>query len=108
MVKWCKRQPGVTGSQKGQEQMSDHRDPNKTGGTSPPTKSPSTSTTPSPEIPRLLTVKAAAAYLSCSLWAVRSLAWEQRVPYLTIGRRMLFDRADLDTFIESAKTKVVL
>ncbi len=57
----------------------------------------------SPEQPRLLTIKAAALYLSASVWAVRTLAWEQRVPYIRLGRRMLFDRADLDRYIEAQK-----
>ncbi len=53
--------------------------------------------------PRLLTVKAAAAYLSATIWFVRTLAWEKRVPFLHFGNRILFDRADLDRYIESQK-----
>jgi len=54
--------------------------------------------------PRLLPIKAAAAYLSCTIWAVRSLAWNREVPSLKIGNRILFDKKDLDAFVERAKT----
>jgi excisionase family DNA binding protein len=52
---------------------------------------------------RLLTVKDAAEYLSCTIWAVRELAWAQKVPSIKIGRRLLFDIRDLDAFVETAK-----
>jgi excisionase family DNA binding protein len=54
--------------------------------------------------PRLLPIKTAAAYLSCTIWAVRSLAWNRDVPYLKIGNKILFDKKDLDAFIERTKT----
>jgi len=53
--------------------------------------------------PRLLTVKNAAAYLSATVWFVRNLAWSKAVPYITLGQRMLFDKADLDAYIERKK-----
>jgi excisionase family DNA binding protein len=53
--------------------------------------------------PRLLPIKQAAAYLSCTVWAVRSLAWNREVPSLKIGNRILFDKQDLDAFVERAK-----
>jgi len=56
-----------------------------------------------PEVPRLLTLKAAAAYLSCSLWAIRSLVWDKSIPAIRVGRRVVIDRADLDAFIEARK-----
>jgi excisionase family DNA binding protein len=55
--------------------------------------------------PRLLSIKAAASYLSCTVWAVRSLAWNRAVPYLKIGNRILFDKKDLDTYIDGQKTE---
>jgi excisionase family DNA binding protein len=54
---------------------------------------------------RLLNVRAAATYLSCTVWAVRSLVWNREIPSLKIGNRLLFDRKDLDDFIERIKTK---
>jgi excisionase family DNA binding protein len=55
---------------------------------------------------RLLGVKAAAAYLSASIWFVRTLIWEKRVPYLKCGHKILFDRRDLDAFIDANKIAV--
>jgi excisionase family DNA binding protein len=54
--------------------------------------------------PRLLTVEAAAEYLSTTVWQVRTLGWERRLPTIKLGNRFLFDRADLDRFIENLKT----
>lgn len=56
--------------------------------------------------PRLIGIKAAAAYLGCTIWAARSLAWGRAVPSLKIGNRILFDLADLDAYIENQKTEV--
>ena len=52
---------------------------------------------------RMLTVKAAAVYLGATVWFVRSLAWGGKVPYLKFGKRLVFDKADLDKFIEKSK-----
>jgi excisionase family DNA binding protein len=54
--------------------------------------------------PRLLSIKSAAAYLCCTIWAVRTLAWNRDVPSLKIGNKILFDKKDLDSFVERAKT----
>lgn len=53
--------------------------------------------------PRLLTVKAAAAYLSATIWFVRTLVYTRAVPFLRFGKRILFDKADLDNYIERQK-----
>lgn len=53
--------------------------------------------------PRLISIKAAAAYLSCSIWAVRTLIWNSELPNLKIGNKFLFDVRDLDAFIERRK-----
>jgi excisionase family DNA binding protein len=55
--------------------------------------------------PRLLSIKDAALYLGATIWAVRSLAWNRAVPYLKIGNRILFDKKDLDTYIDDQKTE---
>lgn len=57
--------------------------------------------------PRLMGIKATALYLGATIWAVRSLAWSRTVRSLKIGNRVLFDRADLDAFIEAQKTEAV-
>ncbi len=53
--------------------------------------------------PRLLRIKEAAAYLGATVWFLRSLAWSRTVPYVVFGKRILFDRADLDRYVESQK-----
>lgn len=52
---------------------------------------------------RLLTIKQAATYLGCTIWFMRTLAWERRVPFLKLGKRIVFDRVDLDAFITAEK-----
>jgi len=52
---------------------------------------------------RMLTVQQAATYLACSIFAVRMLGWSRAVPSVKIGRRVLFDRADLDRYVDLAK-----
>lgn len=54
--------------------------------------------------PRLLTVKEAASYLGSTVWFVRSLGWTGAVPHVRFGKRILFDRRDLDAFIERQKS----
>jgi excisionase family DNA binding protein len=58
---------------------------------------------PSTGEPRLLTVKQAAAYLACSIFAIRSFGWSGTIPSLKIGRKVLFDRHDLDRYVDLSK-----
>ena len=51
--------------------------------------------------PRLVTIKQAAAYCSCSVWAIRDVIWSRELPACKIGRRYLVDRKDLDAFIDA-------
>ena len=53
--------------------------------------------------PRLLNVQEASLYLACTVAAVRQLQWSRAVPFLKIGKRVLFDRSDLDHYIDLAK-----
>ncbi len=62
--------------------------------------------------PRLLDLEAAALYLGVSIWTVRELAGKKdgvlkrvRIPLKNNGelRKLLFDREDLDRFIERCK-----
>jgi excisionase family DNA binding protein len=57
--------------------------------------------------PRMLNVRDTAAYLGCSVWCVRTLYWERKLKAITLGSRLLFDRADLDTFVEREKSNAV-
>jgi len=62
------------------------------------------SSTPSviPE-PLLLDIHGAARALSTTVWAVRSLLWDGKIPFIKIGRKYLIDPADLRKFIERSK-----
>ncbi len=55
---------------------------------------------------RLLSVTEAALYLGgISVWTVRTLGWNGEIPEVKIGRRTLFDREDLDGFIQRSKRR---
>ena len=53
--------------------------------------------------PRLLNVKEAAHYLGTSVWQMRQQVWSHKIPSLKLGHKILFDRADLDRFVEAQK-----
>jgi excisionase family DNA binding protein len=56
------------------------------------------------EVPaRLMPIKPAAAYLGTTVWQMRTLVWEKKLPHLRIGKRILFDKADLDSYVDSVK-----
>lgn len=55
---------------------------------------------------RGLTIQQAADYSGYTVWGIRSLLWERRIPFLKAGRRFIIDRADLDAFIENNKIPV--
>ncbi len=57
----------------------------------------------SEEAPRLLTVVAAAAYLSTNVKQVRRLIWGRSVPFIKLGKRHLIDWKDLDAWVERTK-----
>jgi len=59
--------------------------------------------TVSPE-PLLLDIHGAARMLSATPWAVRSLLWDNKIPFVKIGRRFLIDPADLRAYIAREKT----
>ena len=59
--------------------------------------------TDAPVTPRLLRIKEAAEYLGASVWFVRTLVWEDKIPFLHLGQRFVIDRADLDRFIDASK-----
>jgi excisionase family DNA binding protein len=54
---------------------------------------------------RLLALPEAAAYLGLSPWTVRELQWKGKLPRVDLGRKLLFDRADLDALIERQKER---
>lgn len=52
---------------------------------------------------RLLTLSEAARYLQLSPWTVRELIWRGVLPRVRISRKILLDRQDLDTLIDTHK-----
>jgi len=53
--------------------------------------------------PLLLDIHGAARALSATPWAVRSLLWDGKIPFIKIGRRFLVDPADLRAYIAREK-----
>lgn len=59
-----------------------------------------------PAFPRTLSIKQAAAYLSCTVWFLRTLIWNRRIPFIRMGHSYVFDVDDLNRFIENNKIGV--
>jgi hypothetical protein len=55
--------------------------------------------------PRLLPLKAAAAYLGLTVWALRTLVWNGVLPVVQPpgGRKQYLDVRDLDAFVDNHK-----
>lgn len=49
---------------------------------------------------RLLTIKQAAVYCSCAVWAIREAIWAKELPACKIGRRFVIPREELDAYID--------
>jgi hypothetical protein len=56
--------------------------------------------------PRYFTLKQASLYTGATIWCLRNLAWDRRVAFVKLGHKIVFDRHDLDRYIESQKTAV--
>ncbi len=52
---------------------------------------------------RLFSVEDAAKYLGVQKSTIYSWAWRRKIPSVKMGRRLLFDREDLDRVIEAGK-----
>ena len=55
----------------------------------------------------MLNVEDAAAYLGSSIWFVRSLVWDRKLPKLKFGNHLVFDLKDLDAYIEARKLDAI-
>ena len=55
---------------------------------------------------RLLSVPEAADYLGRTVWAVRGLIDNGKLPAVRLDRRVQIDRLDLDRLIERCKVRV--
>ena len=60
---------------------------------------------PSASEPRLFSQQAAACYLGISYWTIRDLVFRRELPFVKIGRRILVDRMDLDTYLDRSKIR---
>jgi len=69
----------------------------------PKQSSNKTSTTAPAIQPRALNIQEAASYIGATVWFLRTLIWNRRIPYLKHGHRYAFDRLDLDRFLEAQK-----
>ena len=55
---------------------------------------------------RLLTIKETAKYLGCSIWTVRELIWDRKLPEVRRNRnggKIYLDIRDLEKYIEQNK-----
>ncbi len=68
-------------------------------------KQPKATTSPSVAtiVPRMLNAADAARYLGVGTFALRGLHWESKLRGVFIGRRLLFDRNDLDKYVDALK-----
>lgn len=74
-----------------------------------PQKKKNKKVTPAPTFaPRNLTVPDAAQYLGIGPWAMRGLHWDGTLRGFFIGRRLLFDKSVLDSYVDGlVKTSVL-
>lgn len=54
--------------------------------------------------PRLLSIQAAAGYMGRTVWGMRELYWANKIPWIKDGKKIYFDRLDLDSYIERNKS----
>ena len=57
---------------------------------------------------RLYSIPEAAEYLGRSIWSVRELIWDGKLPCVKVGRRIHLDIIDLNQWIERNKVKTFL
>jgi excisionase family DNA binding protein len=55
----------------------------------------------------MLNIKQSAAYMGATVWFIRSLIWDRRIPFCKFGNRLLIDRKDIDAYIDEQKTRAV-
>lgn len=57
---------------------------------------------------RLFSVHEAGHYLGVSHWTVRGLINDGAIMYCRIGRKILIDQRDLDTYVEGLREKAII
>lgn len=53
---------------------------------------------------RLYSIKELVSEIGATEWFWRTQIWDGQLPYVQIGRKMLIDRRDIETFIRKNKT----
>lgn len=53
----------------------------------------------------LITVEECAAYTRLSRFTIYTFVCKRRIPYIKLGRRTLFDRAEIDRWIQAKSRK---
>jgi len=53
---------------------------------------------------RLYSIPEAAVYLGRTVWAVREMLYNGKMPFIKDGRRVMLDIRDIDAWIEKSKT----
>jgi excisionase family DNA binding protein len=53
--------------------------------------------------PRCLNIQQAATYLGVAVYFLRTQVWDGAIPHARLGHRIIFDRADLDRFLDRQK-----
>ena len=81
----------------------------------PSSKNKTKTSKPSPQLafvesgsspgPLLLDIPATARALSSTVWAVRQLLWDKKIPHIRIGKKFLVDPQDLRAFIQRQKAE---
>jgi excisionase family DNA binding protein len=56
--------------------------------------------------PRGLPLPKAAEYSGLTVWTLRNLIWDRKIPFLQVGRAYLILRDDIDSYLNSQKFKV--
>lgn len=52
---------------------------------------------------RYMLIKEAADYLRATEWFIYTLTWKKCIPFTKNGKRLVFDRVDLDAYMQNAK-----
>ncbi|MFH1985527.1 MAG: helix-turn-helix domain-containing protein, partial [Pseudomonadota bacterium] len=53
---------------------------------------------------RLYSIKELASEIGATEWFWRSQVWDGQLPYVQVGRKMLIDSNDVESFIQRHKT----
>ncbi len=65
---------------------------------------PRPESTPNPR--RYFKIREAAAYIGGTEWFIRTLGWSKAIPFSKIGKSFVYDRDDLDVYMQNAKSAV--